>query len=331
MKRIRWGILGTGSIATTFATALKNMDDSIITAVASRNYERAKEYAKRFDIDKSYASYEDLALDPDIDVIYIAVPHTEHKSMASLCIRNKKAVLCEKPFTINGRDTEKLISLAEENKVFLMEAMWTKFLPANHIVKEWIKEGRIGKVLHIKAAFGFRANYDPKSRLYNPSLGGGALLDVGIYPISYTTFLLDKKPVKIISSAVIGESHVDEQNVMIFQYEDGVIADLSSAISAEIGNDALIVGEKGIIRVDGFWRAESAWLYDNNYECIDKFKEPFRINGYEYEAAEVNRCLREGLTQSPLNTLEDTLCNMRLMDEIRSQWGLAYPQEYSDN
>lgn len=328
MKRIRWGILGTGNIAATFATALNTMEDSTIAAVASRNYVRAKEFAKRFYIDKSYGSYEDLVLDPDIDVIYIAVPHTEHKRLASLCIRNKKAVLCEKPFTINGRDTEELISLAKENNVFMMEAMWTKFLPTNSRVKEWIKEGKIGKALHIKATFGFRSNYDPQSRLYNPWLGGGALLDVGIYPISYTTFLLDKKPVRIISSAVIGESHVDEQNVIIFQYEDGVMADLSSAISADIGNDALIVGEKGMIQVDSFWRAESACLYDNNYECIDTFKEPFRINGYEYEATEVNRCLREGLLQSPLNTLEDTLTNMKLLDEIRLQWGLTYPQEH---
>jgi predicted dehydrogenase len=217
--------------------------------------------------------------------------------------------------------------MAKEHNVFLMEAMWSKFLPANLSAKKWIDEGRIGKVLHIKATFGFHENYDPSSRLYNPSLGGGALLDVGVYPISYTTFLLDSTPDKIISSAVIGKSKVDEQNVIILQFRDGIMADLSSAISADLGNDALIVGEKGFIRVDRFWMADTARLYDSNYECIEEYKEPFKANGYEYEAAEVNRCLREGLLESSLNPLKDTLSNMRIMDEIRSSWGFVYPGE----
>ena len=327
MEKIRWGIIGTGNIASTFARALNSMEDSVIEGVASRNNIRAKEFAKIFKIEKAYGSYEELAKDPDIDVIYIAVPHTEHKNMVALCIRNKKAVLCEKPFAINSRDTEELIDLAKEHDVFLMEAMWTKFLPTNLRVKQWIKEGRIGRVLHIKATFGFHSDFDSQSRLYNPSLGGGALLDVGIYPISYTTFLLDKMPDKVISSAIIGQSGVDEQNVLVFQYNDGILADLSSSISSETGNDALIVGEKGIIRVEGFWRAESAKLYDNSYKGLDEYKEPFRTNGYEYEAAEVNRCLREGLRMSPLNPLKDTLSNMKLMDEIRRQWGLVYQGE----
>lgn len=327
MKKIRWGIIGTGNIAAKFATALKSMEDSILVAVASRSDSRAKDFSERFGTDRSYGSYEKLAKDTDIDVIYIAVPHSEHKSMVKLCIRNNKAVLCEKPFTINSKDTKELISMAKHNKVFLMEAMWTKLLPANLKVKEWIKEGRIGKVLHIKSTFGLHSDYDEDSRLYNPSLGGGALLDLGVYPISYTTFLLEKTPDRITSSAVIGKSCVDEQNVIIFQYEDGVLVDLSSAISAEIGDDAIIVGEKGIIEVDSFWKADSARLYDNNYKCLDTFKETFRVNGYEYEAAEVNRCLREGLLESPLNPLKETLENMKLMDEIRAQWGLTYPGE----
>ncbi len=327
MKKIRWGIIGTGSIATTFASALTSMDDSSLDGVASRNDNRAKEFAKRFNIAKSYGDYVELVSDPDIDVIYIAVPHTEHKRIAKLCIMNNKAVLCEKPFTINSRDTEELISLAKKHDVFLMEAMWTKFLPANLRVKQWIKEGGIGKILHIKATFGFYADYDPNSRLYNLSLGGGALLDVGVYPISYTSFLLNKTPDRIVSSAVIGKSGVDEQNVVVLQYKEGVLADLSSSISAVTGHDALIVGEKGIIKVEKFWMADTARLYDNKLKCLDEFNEPFRANGYEYEAAEVNRCLREGLKMSPLNPLSDTLTNMRIMDEIRRQWGLIYPGE----
>lgn len=327
MENIRWGIVGTGNIAASFAKALNSMEDSVLKGVASRKDKRAREFADRFKIERAYGSYEDLAKDPDIDVIYIAVPHTEHKNVARLCICNRKAVLCEKPFTINSKDTEEIINLAKEYDVFLMEAMWTRFLPANIKVKQWIMDGRIGRVLHIKASFGFRADFDPQGRLYNPSLGGGALLDVGIYPLSYTTFLLDKVPDRILSSAVMSTTGVDEQNVFVFQYNNGILADLSSAISAETGHDALIIGEKGFIKVDKFWMAQSARLYDNNYRSLEEYNEPFKANGYEYEAAEVNRCLLKGLKTSPLNPLSETLSNMRLMDEIRSQWGLVYPGE----
>lgn len=327
MKKIRWGILGTGSIASKFAEALKSMDDSVLAAVGSRTDVRAGQFAEKYQIEKAYGSYEDLAKDPDIDVIYIAVPHTEHKATAKLCLMNKKAVLCEKPFTLNSKDTEELISIARENKVFLMEAMWTKFLPATIKIKKWIDEGKIGNIKHIKASFGFYRDFDINSRLYNPALGGGALLDLGIYPITYATYLLNRLPDKIQSSAVIGQSQVDEQNVIILQYNNGVVADLSSAITAETGKNAIIAGDKGYIKVDNFWMAESAYLYDNRHQCIDIIKEPFTTNGYEYEAAEVNRCLREGLYESPINPLSDTLDIMRILDEIRSQWGLIYPQE----
>lgn len=326
MDKIRWGILGTGKIARTFATALQSMDDCTLSAVASRNVSRAKEFAAGFQIEKAYGSYEELAKDPDIDVVYIAVPHTEHKENAKLCIKNNKAVLCEKPISINAE--EELINAACEHRVFLMEAMWTKFLPATQKVKRWIDEGRIGKVLHIKASFGFHSEFDINSRLYNPNLGGGALLDVGIYPITYATYLLGKLPDKIVSSAVIGKSGVDEQNVMVFKYDDGVIADLSSAISAETGMDALIAGDKGYIKVNNFWKADSAAVYDNSHRCIEEFNEPFKANGYEYEASEVNRCIREGKPESDINPLKATLEIMTLLDGIRSKWGLIYPKEH---
>jgi len=329
MKKIRWGILGTGSIATNFTTALKSLDDCVVGAVASRSLNRAEKFAKDFRIEKAYEGYEALIKAPDIDVVYIGLPHTEHKEMAKLCLENRKAVLCEKPITINSKDTAELIEIAAENKVFLMEAMWTKFLPATQRVKKWIDEGRIGKVLNIKASFGFHNEFDINSRLFNPELGGGALLDVGIYPVNYATYLLNRLPDKILSSAVLGKSRVDEQNAIIFHYNDGTIAILDSAVSAETGMNAVIVGEKGYIKADKFFMADSACLYDNDHQCMDSFKEPFMVNGYEYEAAEVNRCIREGLYESPVNPLKSTLDIMKLLDEIRAQWGLVYPSEKS--
>lgn len=327
MKTINWGIIGAGTIAKTFATALSSMENTKLSAVASRDMKRAREFADRFHVEKAYASYEELAKDPGIDVIYIGTPNTEHKANAALCIRNKKAVLCEKPFTLNATESEELISMAREYKVFLMEAMWTKFLPVTDTVKRWITEKRIGEVRHMKISFGFRAEFDLNSRLFNPDLAGGALLDVGIYPITYAIHMMGKLPDQVTSSAVLGRSGVDEQNVITFKFRDGVLADLSSAISAATGNDAVIIGDKGKIIIPDFWMGSRARMYDADNNLIDSFLQPFAVNGYEYEAEEVNRCIREGRPDSRINPLNDTLAIIKLMDQIRAQWGLVYPKE----
>ncbi|HKL80588.1 MAG TPA: Gfo/Idh/MocA family oxidoreductase [Mobilitalea sp.] len=327
MKIIHWGIIGAGNIASTFATAINSLETSKLTAIASRNMDKAKKFAERFHIDKAYGSYEELVQDPEIDVIYIATPHTEHKANATMCITNGKAVLCEKPFTLNAGDSEYLISLAREYKVFLMEAMWTKFLPVTRMVKNWLKEGRIGEIRHFKLSFGYQTAFDINSRIYNPDLAGGALLDVGVYPISYVIHMMDRLPDQVISSAVIGRSGVDEQNVIILKYDNGVLADLSSAISVETGDDAVIFGDKGKIVIPGFWEAQSAELYDNHNTLVDTYTYPFASNGYVYEAEEVSQCLRDGKLESDMIPLKDTLDIMKIMDEIRAQWGLTYPQE----
>jgi predicted dehydrogenase len=208
-----------------------------------------------------------------------------------------------------------------------MEAMWTKFLPVTKVVKDWIKNKKIGDVKFFKISFGFANEFDSNSRLYNPALAGGALLDVGIYPITYVIHMMDKLPDQIVSSAYLGKSHVDEMNIITFSYQDGVMADLSSAICAETGYDALIVGDKGKIVVPNFWSAENAMLYDKNGTLIETCTMQFEANGYEYEAEEVNQCLREGKKESEKLPLKDTFNIIKVMDEIRAQWGLSYPQE----
>ncbi len=324
---IRWGIIGAGNISSTFATALNSMRDVKLAAVASRNLNRAEEFAKKFGIDKAYGSYEELAADPEIDVIYIGTPHPEHKENAALCIKHGKAVLCEKSFTLNEKDSLYLTTLAAEHRVFLMEAMWTKFLPVTRKVKEWLKEGRIGELRHIRASFGFYTEFNPDSRLYNPELGGGALLDVGVYPITYVIHMVDCLPEQVLSSAVIGKTGVDERNVILMKFPQGILAELSSAVSAEIGYDAEMIGDKGRIYVPRFWCAEEAMLYNSRNELEETIEFPFQVNGYVHEAEEVNRCLREGLLESKLLPLKDTLSIMRIMDGIRSEWGLKYPGE----
>jgi dihydrodiol dehydrogenase / D-xylose 1-dehydrogenase (NADP) len=327
MKTIKWGIIGAGRISTTFATALNSLEHTELVAIASRDLDRATEFANRFHIKNVYGSYEELVKDPEIDVIYIGTPHTEHKANAALCITNGKAVLCEKPFTLNQDETQYLIALAKEHKVFLMEAMWTKFLPTTKVVKNWIKDKIIGDVKYFNVSFGYAAEFDLNNRVYNPEVAGGALLDVGVYPIAYVIHMMDKLPDQVVSSAYLGKSNIDEMNVIAFRYNEGVLADLSSSISTNTGKDAVIIGDKGKIIVPNFWTAESAELYDDKGTLIDAFLLPFTANGYVYEAEEVNRCLREGKTESEVIPLQDTLDIIKIMDGIRAEWGLTYPQE----
>ncbi len=327
MKIIKWGIIGTGMISSNFAAALNSLDNTDMVAVASRDLNKAKEFANRFRIKKAYGSYEELVMDPEIDVIYIGTPHTEHKNNSELCITHGKAVLCEKPITINQKDTQYLISLAKEYNVFLMVAMWTKFLPTTKVVKKWIQKKLIGEIKYMNISFGFKAEYDVNSRLYNPKFAGGALLDVGIYPITYAIHMMDGLPDQVTGRAYIGKSNVDEMNVIIFQYKEGAMADLSSAISADTGRDAVIIGDKGKIVVPNFFMAESAELYDSSGKLVDSFLSPFSENGYEYEAEEVNQCLREGKKESAVIPHRDMLDIMKLLDGLRAEWGLTYPQE----
>lgn len=327
MKTIRWGIIGTGNIASQFATALKGMEDTEIAAVASRSLEKAEQFARKFSAQRAYGSYEELAADERIDAVYIATPHTEHLKNSELCIKHKKAVLCEKPITLNSKDTKYLMDLAKEHQVFLMEAMWTKFLPVTNQVKKWVAEGKIGSIKRMDIGFGFSNPIDYTHRTFNYDLAGGALLDMGIYPITYAIDIMGALPVKIESYASFLENGVDEHNLTMFQFENGAIASLSSALSVNVGKSAVIVGDKGKIEVDEFWYAKEAKVYDNGGNLIDTFKAAERINGYEYEAYEVNQCIREGKLESNRLPLKDTLEIMEIMDGIRNKWGLKYKQE----
>lgn len=327
MKMVKWGIVGAGRISSSFATAVNSLGNAQIAAVASRNLDRAKDFANRYSINKAYGSYDELVMDPEIDVVYIGTPHTEHKENAALCIKHGKSVLCEKPFTLNYKDSSYLVNLAKEHGVFLMEAMWTKFLPVTNVVKGWLKENRIGDVRFLHISFGFQNEFDLTSRLFDPNVAGGALLDVGIYPITYVIHLMGKLPNQISSTAYLGKSGVDEMNVISMRYQEGVIADLSSAVTVNSGKDAVIIGNKGRIVVPNFWMAESAQLYDENGNLIDSCSIPHRMNGYEYEAEEVNQCIRDGKLESNVVPLQDTLDIMKIMDDLRAEWGLIYPQE----
>ncbi len=326
-ERIRWGILGAGNIAHQFAEGLKSAQGAELRAVGSRSRENAERFGELFDIPHRHASYAALAADPEVDVVYVATPHPMHKDNAMLCLEAGKAVLCEKPFTVNQSEARVAVDCARRNKCFLMEAMWTRFLPVLEKTRAWLREGVIGEPLMVRADFGFRADYNEDGRLFLPELAGGGLLDVGIYPISLAAMVLGVHPVEVTSLAVLGASGVDEQNSVVFKYGSGAMAATTSALRVTTPQDAHILGAEGSIYLHSpFWRGDTATLSLSGREA-EVFHFPMEGNGYNYQANAVMECLRAGKTECEVMSLDDSIAIMGILDAARAQWGLRYPME----
>lgn len=323
MKKYRWGIIAPGSIAGKFAESLQTISDALLYAVGSREKSRAETFAQKYGCEKIYGSYREAAEDPLTDIVYVATPHPQHEEAAIMCLENGKAVLCEKPFAVNARQAERMIQSARKNNVFLMEAMWTRFLPAICKVRELLAEGAIGKVNLVCADFGFCADVDPQSRLFSPALAGGSLLDVGIYNLSFCSMVFGKQPSNIQSHMVIGSTGVDEECSVGFMYDKGQNAILHSAIRLLTPHIATISGRKGRIEIPDFWRAQSFKLYKGDQ--VQEYNLPYESFGFQFEALEVQRCLNEGLKESPVMPLEETLAILQTADFIRRENGLCYP------
>jgi predicted dehydrogenase len=331
MEKLRWGILSTGGIANTFAEGLTVVEDAELVAVGSRAQAPADAFGERWHVPHRHASYEALANDPDVDVIYVGTPHPYHCENTMLCLNAGKHVLVEKPFAMNARQAQAMIDLAREKGLFLMEAMWTRFLPSIVQVRQWIAEGAIGDVRLLRASFAFKVPVDPTHRLFAPELGGGALLDVGIYPISLASMILGT-PKTIRSTAHLGETGVDEHSAYMFGYDDGKTAFLASGVHLAMPVEAEIFGTEGYIKLHRSWYNTTTLTLATPTDDKDRFNEqllhlPTRGNGYEYEAMEVAACLRAGKTESAIMSLDETLSIMHTLDTIRAQWGLAYPNE----
>lgn len=325
-EQIRWGILGTGNIARKFAQGLQALEDAALVAVGSRSQESADRFGDQFQVPRRHASYEELVADPEVDVIYIATPHSLHKENMRLCLEAGKAVLCEKPFTINAREAREAIELARTRGLFLMEAMWTRYIPLMVELRRMLADGVIGSVRMITADFGYRARFNPQSRAFDPALGGGGLLDVGVYPISLASMILGT-PDRIASLAEIGQTGVDEQAGMVLGYPGGELAVLHTAVRTTTPQEATIMGTDGWIRIHPrWWIPDTMTIHPAGGEP-QTIQVPFTGNGYNYEAAEVHRCLRAGLLESEIMPLDETLAIMETMDRIRAQWGMKYPME----
>ena len=328
MKTQRWGILATGNIANNLAPAIQACKGAELLAVASRSQANADDFARKWSVPKAYGSYEELAGDPDVDVVYIATPHNFHYENMKLCLNAGKHILCEKAFTINAAQAEECIQLAREKNLFLMEAMWTRFFPAVRKIRSLLEERVLGEIRVVQADFFLHLPFDAEHRLYNPNLGGGALLDLGIYPISFAVMLLGL-PEVISSSSRLGETGVDEVDSLIFCYENCSSAHLSCGLGIEKASEVFILGTQGCIKIPGpFFRPAgfSLQLYGQEAE---EHSHPYSGNGYGYEVEEVMQCLEQGKLDSEIMPLDETLDIMRLCDRLRVEWGVVYPEEES--
>jgi predicted dehydrogenase len=325
-QTIRWGILGCGRIARKFAADLRLVKDAELTGVASRSMETAQTFSNEFPAKHVHDNYEALVKNNDVDVIYVATPHSHHYQHTMLCLENNKAVLCEKAFAVNAEQAKEMIALAQEKKVFLMEALWTKFLPHYNKMQEMISNGKIGTVKSVIANFGFKPQQPVPQRLFDPSLAGGTMLDIGIYNVFMALSVLGK-PDEI--SAVINPAStgVDEQCSVIFHYKHGAMAHLFSTFASNLATEAYINGTDGRIRLSHrFYAPDSTIEY---YPALIDSKEIIPVEkeegwGYQYEARHVGECLRNGKTESGVMSFADTLLLMETLDEIRQKAGIHY-------
>lgn len=358
-QSIRWGILGTGFISGEFARGLKYVDNAQLLGVSSRKGSNAKAFANIFQVPRAYDSYEQLVRDRDIDVVYIGTPNYTHKELCLLCLKAGKPVICEKPFTINAREAREVIDLARSQKLFCMEAMWMRFMPLIRQVKTRVEQGQIGEVKMLTAQFGYPLVVDSSDRSFTPELGGGVLLDRGVYGLSLAYYLLGE-PSEIVSQAALGSTGVDEQSSILLRYPDGKLAMLNQSLRTRTSNQAAIMGTTGKIVIDELFimpekisisqfsssadsfpspltplsskqklvaAAKQNSLIKSLYRSVsgllksdEVIVKPLTGNGYNYEAEEVMNCLQHGQLESKVMPLDETLKIIEAMDRIRIQW-----------
>lgn len=300
MGKVKWGILGPGNIASDFVSDFQFVSNGLVHAVASRSLERAQAFATRFQIPHVCDSYEALVNNPDIDAIYVATPHNFHFEQSSLALDYGKAVLCEKPVTITLKDFLALKTRARDKEVLFMEGMWTYFLPAIKKAKQWIIEGKIGVIKHVKSDFGFYASFDPKSRLFDPNLAGGALLDIGIYPIALADYFLEELPGEMKVHARKASTGVDSDLMMSFAYKDA-LATLHASIECRLPNFTYIIGDKGYLEIPNGWQARECSLYIEG-ERVDHFNDGRSNFGFNYQIEAFNADLLAGRKESQVVT-----------------------------
>lgn len=322
----RWGIIGTGGIASAFTEDLKLASDHVVVAVGSRSQSTAQQFASKHGIARSYGTYQELVSDPEIDAVYIATPHPWHMESALLALEASKPVLCEKPFAMSASQTKLMMSKASKNKLMLMEAMWMRFLPHMSQIRAILAAGTIGEITTVQADHGQWFKEDPNFRLFAPELGGGALLDLGIYPVSFAHMVLGT-PDTITAKSESALTGVDAQTSMIFQYQTGAQAILTTTLRAATPCRAVITGTLGWIEIDRTFYAPTTYRVSLREGGTIEHPNNYVGHGLREEAIEFARCVRAGLSESPVLPMHESLAIMESMDEIRKQINLVYPGE----
>ncbi|HEY0118505.1 MAG TPA: Gfo/Idh/MocA family oxidoreductase [Cellulomonas sp.] len=322
---IRWGILGAGGIAAHFAQTVSAGTRAQVVAIGSRNRDRAERFATAHGIPTTHVGYRELVEDPQVDAVYVATPHSEHAENALLAISGGKHVLVEKPFTRNAAEAERVFAAAKAAGVFVMEAMWTRFLPHVAALHQVIDAGEIGEIVNLRADHGQWFAFDPKHRLFAPALAGGALLDLGVYPVAWALDFLGT-PERVAAAGTLTETGVDGQTSMLLSYAGRAQAELSTTLWAKTPTTSSISGTEGFIRVDADFYEPTSFTVRRRDGRTWRFEQPI-ARTFAHEAAEVARRVSEGATQSPLMTWEGTLAVQRVLDEVRRQVGVVYPGE----
>ncbi len=319
---VKFGIVGLGSISNRFATVLNGVESVELTAVASRDWARTDAFAQKFGAKKACQSYLDVITDDQVDIVYIGLTHNFHYGIIKMCLENHKAVLCEKPLVTTQKDARELVALAGTNQILLMEALWTRCMPAFQKAKEWVGEGRIGKVKLITADFCYKKDYDPNTRQFNPKLAGGSLFDVGVYPIDFATGILAEHPENVTGLAKISPSGVDESAVLALSFAGGALASLTCGFNVRAVGEADIYGTQGHIVLDNCFGPKKCDLYNEGNSLVERFEEPVH-DGFVYQIRHCADLFRHGKLESDLIPWQDTIACAGIFDSLRNQWGLV--------
>ena len=326
MEKVRFGIISIGTISQKFACAVKMLSDATLSAVYSRSLEKASEFSRKFDVPQYFNDLEAF-LHSDVDIVYVASPHSHHFSFARQCLLHGKGVICEKAFTANAEQARELAALAQRNHLFLLEGMWSRFRPYRHKIEKWITDGRIGEIRRIHCTFSFdNSRYPREGRMHNPALAGGALLDLGIYGLSFICSFLGTKPEKITSDAFLGETGVDENCCAVLRYPSGAMGILNTSMMVFAPSHASLYGTLGRIEIPHFESARTATLYFGRDEVAEEANCPYE-NGFQFEIKAAMESFRAGETESKQMPLQETIEILECCDQMRAQWGLRYPFE----
>lgn len=318
-------ILGAGSIAGKMAGTLSQMEEVKRYAIAARDYDRALSFKETYGFERAYGSYEEMVQDEAVEMVYIATPHSHHFEHAKLCLEHGKHVLCEKPFTINEKEARELFRLAKEKNVFITEATWTRFMPSRKLIDEVIASGILGNIATVTANIGYPIMH--KQRIMEPTLAGGALLDIGIYTINFALMVLGHDIEEVHSTAMLSDKGVDMQNSITLTFKDNKMAILNSSAMVAINRQGVIAGDKGYMVIENINNCEGITIYNSDHQILKKVQIPEQITGYEYEVRATVKAIQEGKLECEEMPHEETLRVMRLMDGLRREWGVIYPGE----